>query len=76
MWEIRTSGLEGGGTLIGSPYPYLFKFNRIRKNQRGILLTPCMKCKTSLLQSEIQNLKSKISGYTATLISFPSTWTG
>ncbi len=23
MREIRTSGSEGGGTLIGSPYPYL-----------------------------------------------------
>ncbi len=26
MREIRTSGSEGGGTLIGSPYPYLFGF--------------------------------------------------
>ncbi len=36
MREIRTSGSEGGGTLIGSPYPYLFCFP-IRLNWRAIL---------------------------------------
>ena len=32
MREIRTSGSEGGGTLIGSPYPYLFDFSTMGLN--------------------------------------------
>ncbi len=34
MREIRTSGSEGGGTLIGSPYPYLFIPSRGKTKER------------------------------------------
>ena len=44
MREIRLSGSEGGGTLIGSPYPY--------QNRCGLLSR--IKCDRTLAAFEFQ----------------------